>query len=67
MQAKMYSVYRCKDDFPVIIYATSKECAEEMGIKLHSFYRHIVRTRQGKHKHRKWSVYEDEVEELENG
>ena len=63
--SKRYSVYHVKTDIPLIIYATSKECAKAMGVKLNSFYRYIVRMRQGKIKLRKWSVYEDEKEDWE--
>ena len=56
----MYSVYHATDR-PLIIYATAKECAEAMGITLNSFYRCVMRMREGKIKMRKWTVYEDEV------
>ena len=59
-----YSVYHAKTEVPVIIYGTSKECAEVMGIKVNSFYRYLCRMRGGKIKLRKWLVYEDEVEDL---
>lgn len=62
---KRYSVYDAKTDMPIVIYGTARECAEAMGITLNSFHRCVMRTRQGKHKIRKWAVYEDEVEELE--
>ena len=58
---KMYSVYDAKTDRPLIIYATSKECAKAMGITLNSFHRYLVRMRQGKIKPYKWAVYEDDV------
>ena len=61
--AKMYSVYHAKTDTPLIIYATSRECAKAMGVTLNSFHRYLVRMRQGKIKLRKWAVYEDEVGE----
>ena len=59
---KWYSVYHRKTDEPLVIYGTSKECAKAMGIRVNSFYRYIVRMRQGKIKLRKWLVYEDEVD-----
>ena len=59
---KRYSVYHRKTDEPLVIYGTSKECAKAMGIRLNSFYRYIVRMRQGKIQLRKWLVYEDEVD-----
>ena len=65
--AKRYSVYHTKTEMPLVIYGTAKECAEAMGVTLNSFYRYIMRIREGKIKIRKWLVYEDEVEELEDG
>ena len=62
---RMYSVYNKKDDRPLIIYATARECAEAIGIKLNSFYRYICRMRAGKIELRKWLVYEDELEDEE--
>lgn len=56
---RMYSVYSKKTDQPLIIYATSKDCAKAMGIKVNSFYRYICRMRGGKIELRKWVVYED--------
>ena len=60
---KRYSVYHKKDEIPLIVYATSDECAKAMGIKRNSFYRYICRMRAGKIQVRKWLVYEDEVDE----
>lgn len=56
-----YSVYNTKTDMPLIIYASPKECAEAMGIKLNSFYRYISRKKSGRSQTRQWAVYEDEV------
>jgi RNA polymerase subunit RPABC4/transcription elongation factor Spt4 len=67
MRKNRYSVYHNKTEQPVIIYATATECAKAMGIKTNSFYRYICRMRSGKNRQRKWLVYEDEVEELEDG
>lgn len=55
-----YSVYHKKTDQPLIIYATARECAEAMGIQIKSFYRYVMRMREGKIRLRKWAVYEDE-------
>ena len=60
-----YSVYQDKTDVPLIIYGTAEECANAMGIKVNSFYRYIVRMRQGLIKFKKWVVYKDEVDELD--
>ena len=59
-KAKKYSVYDAKTEMPILIYASSKECAKVMGIELHSFYRYLYRMRKGEIKLRKWLVYEDE-------
>lgn len=61
--ANRYSVYNKKTDAPIVIYGTSKECANAMGIRLNSFYKHIVRMRKGKTNTTKWLVFEDEKEE----
>lgn len=66
-KAGRYSVYNAKTDEPLVIYGLSKECAKAMGVTLNSFYRCVMRTRQGKIKMRKWHVYEDEVEDLNEG
>ena len=63
---KMYSVYNAKNDTPLILYARSHVCAKAMGISVNSFYRYIIRMRQGINM-RKWLVYEDEVEDEEDG
>lgn len=55
-----YSVYREADDMPVAIYATAKECASVMGIKLNSFYRYICRMRSSRLKIKKWNIYREE-------
>lgn len=62
---KRYSVYHIKTEMPLIIYGTANECAEAMGVTLNSFYRYLMRIRQGKIQVRKWQIYEDEVDELE--
>ena len=62
MVARRYSVYYRKTDTPLIIYATSKECAKAMGITLHSFYRYICRIKQGIGV-RKWEVFVDDMED----
>lgn len=63
---KRYSVYYSETDKPLIIYATSHECAAAMGISLNSFYRNVMRIKSGKLKWHKWDIYEDE-EDLEDG
>jgi hypothetical protein len=63
---KRYSVYHKENDQPLILYATAKDCAKAMGIKVKSFYTYIVRIRVGKIRMRKWEVYEDEVDDLDD-
>lgn len=63
-KSNRYSVYHKKTDVPLIIYATSAECAKAMGIKVNSFYRYICIMRGGKINLRKWNVYEDGPEDL---
>lgn len=60
-----YSVYHKDSELPLILYGTSTECAEAMGVSRNTFYRYLVRMRQGKIKLRKWLVFEDEVEDEE--
>lgn len=61
--ANRYSVYNKETDMPVAVYATSKECASAMGIRLQSFYKYIWRVREGKHESVKWDIYQDEIDE----
>jgi hypothetical protein len=61
---RRYSVYRNKDDMPVIIDGTAEECAKAMGVTLNSFYRTVCRAKQGRLK--RYTViwrYMDETEE----
>ena len=43
-----YTVYREKDDFPVMIDGTAEECARAMGISPKSFHAIASRSRNGK-------------------
>ena len=60
---KRCSVYRQPDEFPLVIYGTTKECANAMGVSHHTFLEYICRIRKGKWKSRKWIICEDEVDE----
>lgn len=64
-KVKRYSVYHIKTEMPLVIYGTSKECAEAMGVTLNSFFRYIMRIKEGKIQARKWLIYEDEVDDME--
>ena len=60
---KRYSVYKGKDETPLVIYGTSRECAEAMGITLRSFWEYVSKMKSGTLKSKRWLVCEDEVEE----
>ena len=47
---------------PIVIYRSSKECAEAIGIDVSTFYQYIARQRVGKPCAR-FVIYEDELEE----
>lgn len=59
---KRYSVYHKGSELPLIIYASSQECAQVMGVTMPSFYSYVSRTKSGKVTGR-WLVYEDERED----
>lgn len=63
---RMYSVYRVRDEMPLIVYATAAECARAMGISKNSFYIELGRQRTGKHRAMKWNIYEDGLGVPEN-
>lgn len=62
LSRKRFSVYRVADDMPIILYATARDCAAALGIKYESFRILVHRIRRGKHRPRKYTVYEDEME-----
>ena len=43
-----YSVYDAETDTPIIIHATSMQCAKRLGLKLGSFYSQASRKRRGR-------------------
>ena len=43
-----YSVYDAETDTPIIIHATSLQCAKRLGLTLGSFYSQASRQRLGK-------------------
>ncbi len=45
--ANRYSVYETGTDRPIRIWGTSAECAASMGIDRHSFYKYVMRARNG--------------------
>ena len=62
---RRYSVYRAKDDMPIVIYGTSQQCADALGIKVKSFYGQVLRSKDENAGHSKYVVYKDKVEDLE--
>lgn len=47
MNKVRYSVYRAKDEMPIVIAGTIEECAEALGIKVKSFKEAASRQRHG--------------------
>ena len=64
---RRYSVYRAKDDTPIIISGTAKACAEALGIRLNSFFIQVIRARDPNANHSRYVIYEDGVEGMECG
>lgn len=64
-KVRRYSVYRVRDEMPIIIYGTAKECAAALGIRMDSFFRQVSRSKEKKTNHGRYVVYEDQVEDLE--
>ena len=61
-----YSVYRVKDDIPVIIAGTVQHCADACGITYASFKSAASRQRHGRPKNgskRNYRIYRDEPED----
>ena len=58
-RSKYYSVYLCKTDMPVIIHATSRECARAMGVTYATFRCYASHNRLGTRKC-KYEIYVDE-------
>lgn len=48
MNKVRYSVYRARDEMPVVIAGTIEECAETLGIKVESFKQAASRQRHGR-------------------
>lgn len=49
-----YTIYDNRTDFPVVVDATARECAEIMGKTLNTFYCLVNRVMKGKNN--RWSV-----------
>jgi hypothetical protein len=60
---RYYSVYRRKDDSPVIIHGTTQECMATMKVTKTTFYNYGTRTRTGAPC--KYDIYVDDPEEDE--
>ena len=48
---------------PLLLYVTAKECAEFMKVDQKTFYHTICRRRSGVHVHKKYEIFEDEVDD----
>ena len=48
MNKVRYSVYRARDEMPVVIAGTIEECADALGIKMESFIQLASRQRHGR-------------------
>lgn len=48
MNKVRYSVYRARDEMPVVIAGTIEECADALGIKMESFIKLASRQRHGR-------------------
>lgn len=62
---KRFSVYKRKDEMPVILYATAEECAEAMGCTRATFFSYLSRFKKGYKYPKKYLIYEDIVEDEE--
>lgn len=62
---KRYSVYRRKDDMPVILFGTSRQCAAALGVTNETFRCYIARQRGGERYPKKILIFEDEIDEEE--
>lgn len=61
-----FSVYNRRTDLPVIIGGTARECAAAMKIELGSFYTIYTKLKNGHKKaSRKWEIFRDDPEEME--
>lgn len=59
---KRYSVYRKKDDMPIVIFATARECAAALGITHQTFRSYLSRQQKGEKYPRKIVIYHDEID-----
>lgn len=44
-----YSVYRVKDDMPIVVSGTIPKCAKALGLTIDSFYSQASKQRSGKY------------------
>lgn len=61
---RKYSVYDRHTDMPVLIHGTAEQCAKCMGIKLNSFYRTLMRQREGSSASKYEIVVDDDYDDL---
>lgn len=60
-----YSVYRRKTDAPVVIYGTTQECMDILGVTRNTFYIYVTRTNKN-YPNRRYDIYVDDPEEDED-
>lgn len=61
-----YSVYRVKDDTPIVIFGTIPQCAKALGLTIDSFYSQASKQRSGKYSagsKRKYRIVREEADD----
>ena len=61
-----YSVYRVKDDAPIVIFGTIPQCAKALGLTIDSFYSQASKQRSGKYSagsKRKYRIVREEADD----
>jgi hypothetical protein len=60
MTGDLFSVYDLRNNgLPVAVYATPKECADAMGIKVDSLYTLYCRGKSGNYISKRWEIHLD--------
>lgn len=60
---KRWSVYHRDSEMPIILYATSEECAKVLGVSRATFFSYLSRFKKGEPYPKKYLIYEDEMED----
>lgn len=61
-----YSVYRVKDDMPIVVSGTIPKCAKALGLTIDSFYSQVSKQRSGKYSAgsmRKYRIIREEADD----